>query len=51
MALAETFDPNVLAAWGIRGQTADPRIARDLYSKAHMIGVPMARQRLEALGK
>ncbi len=51
MALAETFDPNMLAAWGIRGQTADPRIARDLYSKAHMIGIPVARQRLEALGK
>ena len=51
MALAETYDPNVLAAWGVRGQIADPRTARDLYAKANLIGIPMARQRLEALGK
>jgi hypothetical protein len=51
MALAETYDPNMLAAWGVRGQIADPKTARDLYAKANLIGIPMARQRLEALGK
>ena len=49
MALAETFDPNMLAAWGARGQTADPRAARKLYAKAHSAGIAGARQRLDAL--
>ncbi|HXF54656.1 MAG TPA: hypothetical protein VNK52_11090 [Hyphomicrobiaceae bacterium] len=49
MALAETFDPNMLAAWGARGLSADTHTARELYARAHMAGVPEAGQRLEAL--
>jgi hypothetical protein len=49
MALAETLDPNMLAAWGARGLAADPRAARELYAKAHSAGIASARQRLEAL--
>jgi hypothetical protein len=49
MALAETLDPNMLAAWGARGLAADPRAAREHYAKAHSAGIASARQRLEAL--
>ncbi len=49
MALAETFDPNMLAAWGIRGGHADVDRARSLYDRALGEGVVKARQRLEAL--
>jgi hypothetical protein len=49
MALAETFDPNMLAAWGARGQTADTAAAKMLYAEALLAGVIKARQRLEAL--
>jgi|GEM_PF-5519016 len=49
MALAETFDPNMLAAWGARGLSADAQAARELYARAHMAGVAEAGQRLEAL--
>ena len=33
-ALAETYDPNMLAAWGTRGVAADAAKARALYRKA-----------------
>lgn len=49
MALAETLDPNMLAAWGARGLAADPRAARELYARAHSAGIADARQRLKAL--
>jgi hypothetical protein len=49
MALAETFDPNMLAAWSIRGAHADVERARHLYQRAFSSGVMKARQRLEAL--
>ena len=48
-ALAETFDPNMLAAWGARGVTADVARARALYRKALNLGVGNAQVRLEAL--
>lgn len=50
MALAETFDPNMLAAWGARGDIkADTGTARMLYGKALEAGIDKARARLEAL--
>jgi len=48
-ALAETYDPNMLAAWGTRGVTADATKARALYQKAFDLGVAQAEQRLDAL--
>jgi hypothetical protein len=48
-ALAETYDPNMLAAWGSRGVTSDVVRARALYRKAQELGVTKANMRLEAL--
>lgn len=47
--LAETYDPNLLAALGITGVRADAARARDLYTHALAGGVMTARQRLESL--
>ena len=49
MALAETFDPNMLAAWSARGTSPDVARARALYQSALAKGESKARQRLEAL--
>jgi hypothetical protein len=48
-ALAETYDPNMLAAWGTRGVAADAAKARELYQKAFDLGVARAQTRLDAL--
>jgi TPR repeat protein len=48
-ALAETYDPNMLAAWNIRGVTADARLARELYRKAASLGLARAERRLGLL--
>jgi hypothetical protein len=48
-ALAETYDPNMLTAWGVRGVAADIARARALYRKALSFGVATAHARLEAL--
>jgi hypothetical protein len=49
-ALAELYDPNMLAAWGTRGVApADVPRARALYRKALSLGVASAHGRLEAL--
>jgi hypothetical protein len=48
-ALAETFDPNVLAAWGLRERVADVGAARSLYVEAMSAGDPRAAGRIEAL--
>jgi hypothetical protein len=48
-ALAETYDPNMLAAWGSRGVAADVAKARALYRKALNLGVGIAQNRLDAL--
>jgi hypothetical protein len=48
-ALAETYDPNMLAAWGTRGVAADAAKARALYRKASGLGVSRAQNRLDAL--
>jgi hypothetical protein len=47
--LAETFDPNMLAAWSTRGLVADADLARGLYQRCLALGHTQARQRLEAL--
>lgn len=48
-ALAETYDPNMLAAWGARGVSADVVKARSLYFKARDLGVARAQMRLDQL--
>jgi hypothetical protein len=48
-ALAETYDPNMLAAWGTRGATADVAKAKALYIRALDHGVSRAQVRLEQL--
>jgi hypothetical protein len=47
--LAETYDPNMLAAWGTRGVSADVVRARALYQKALTLGVTRAQARIDAL--
>lgn len=49
MALAETYDPNMLAAWGVRDVTADVAKARELYQRAARAGIETARVRLNGL--
>jgi hypothetical protein len=48
-ALAETYDPNMLAAWGTRGVSADVAKAKALYIRALDLGVSRAQMRLEQL--
>lgn len=48
-ALAETFDPAILAAWGTVGTQGDPAWARELYAKAAAGGIAAATERLAAL--
>jgi hypothetical protein len=49
MALAETYDPTMLARWGARGLRADPNKARALYLKAAERGIAEAKARMLAL--
>jgi hypothetical protein len=49
MALAETYDPNMLAKWGARGLKADAGKARTLYQRAAESGVAEARARVLAV--
>jgi len=48
-ALAETYDPVVLSAWGTVGTQGDVAKARELYAKALAGGVVEAKDRLNAL--
>jgi hypothetical protein len=48
-ALAETYDPNMLAAWAMQGIEADTGKARLFYSMALSQGLEAARIRLQAL--
>nr|WP_245284992.1 hypothetical protein [Bradyrhizobium sp. th.b2] len=48
-ALAETYDPLILAKWGTYGTRGDARRAQDLYVNADAAGVREAKSRLEAL--
>jgi hypothetical protein len=47
--LAETYDPNMLAAWGTRGVQPDPTRARALYAAANALGHTKADVRLDSL--
>jgi len=47
--LAETYDPNMLAAWNTRGVISDVHKARSLYLKALELGDGRARKRLDEL--
>jgi hypothetical protein len=47
--LAETFDPNALAAIGAVGIRSDPARARELYGRALALGIARAGVRMEAL--
>lgn len=48
-ALAETYDPAVLAKWGTVGTLGDVARARELYARALVAGAPEAKARLLAL--
>jgi predicted nucleic acid-binding Zn-ribbon protein len=48
-ALAETYDPLILAKWGTRGTRGDATKAGELYAKAEAGGNQQAKQRLDAL--
>src|SRR3954452_18717053 len=45
-ALAETYDPRMLAKWGVLGTKPDPALANELYGKAATQGAQGARDRL-----
>ncbi len=47
-ALAETYDPAMLSAWGTFGTQGDVGKARELYAKAFAGGIREARDRLNA---
>lgn len=49
-ALAETYDPKVLAKWGAYGTRSDATKARELYARAEAKGIKEAKERLDALG-
>jgi hypothetical protein len=48
-ALAETYDPAILAAWGAYGTRGDATKAREFYAKAHAGGIEEAKDRFNAL--
>jgi len=47
--LAETYDPNILAAWGTYGTRGEAIKARELYEKAQAGGILEAKDRSNAL--
>ena len=47
-ALAETYDPAILSAWGTFGTQGDVGKAQELYAKAFAHGIREARDRLNA---
>ncbi|WP_245428045.1 hypothetical protein [Bradyrhizobium sp. MOS003] len=49
-ALAETYDPGLLAKWGASGTRGDTSKARELYARAAAGGVKEAKERFDALG-
>jgi hypothetical protein len=48
-ALAETYDPAILLAWGTLGTQGDAAKAQELYAKALASGIQEAKDRLNAL--
>jgi hypothetical protein len=49
-ALAETYDPAVLARWNAHNVSADPDRARALYEQAWASGLTAAKERMDRLG-
>lgn len=49
LALGETYDPNMLAAWGALGVKSDAGAARLYYGRAAAAGLSKAKARLDAL--
>lgn len=49
LALGETYDPNMLAAWGALDVQPNVAKARDLYNRASRAGLPEATRRLAGL--
>lgn len=49
--LAETYDPNVLSAWGTYGTRGEATKARELYAKAQAGGIREAKDRFNALSQ
>ena len=49
--LAETYDPNILSAWGTYGTRGEAAKARALYAKAQAGGVEEAKDRFNALSQ
>ena len=47
--LAETYDPQMLTAWSVRGIDGDPARAAALYTRASQAGISAAQQRLDGL--
>jgi hypothetical protein len=47
--LAETYDPNMLAAWGARDIIPDVEKAKALYSQALSLGYAPAKRRMDFL--
>ena len=50
-ALAETYDPNILAKWGAYGTRGDAIKAREFYARAEAGGIKEAKERFDALGR
>ena len=50
-ALAETYDPRILASWGTYGTRGDASKARELYAKAMVGGIQEAKDRFNTLGQ
>jgi len=48
-ALAETYDPLILAKWKTQGTRGDASKAQGLYARADAAGIQEAKARLEAL--
>jgi hypothetical protein len=48
-ALAETYDPLILAKWRTHGTRGDASKAQGLYARADAAGIQKAKARLEAL--
>jgi len=48
-ALAQTFDPMMLADWNVRGIRPDPDKAIEYYRRALDVGIGAARERLASL--
>ena len=47
--LAQTYDPDILSAWGTYGTRGDATTARELYAKAHAGGILEAKDRFNVL--